>query len=208
MRARFGGPATAALAAALVLVVVIEGRGLPFDPTDRQAQPRVPPPPADVSDVTAPQLWLPAESADDNRAYVLWSTDGFPDLVNGRSSIQPEYTAGLIGAMDRFPDRGSVALLRRTGVRSVILDLGRVADTPQRHAASRSIAGLGIDRERRGDVIVYLIGLSGHPARTVRELPFPPAFRRRRGLDDVVVGSLWAALPSRRPPSLPHPPGS
>jgi hypothetical protein len=155
MRARFGGLATAALVAALVLVVVIEGRGLPFDPTDRQAQPLVPPPPADISNVPAPQLWLPAESADDNRHYLLWSTDGFPDLVNGRSSVQPKYTAGLIRAMDRFPDRGSVALLRRIGVRSVILDLGRVADTPQRHAASRSIAGLGIDRERSGDVIIY-----------------------------------------------------
>ena len=135
VRARFGSRATAALAAALVLAVVIEGRGLPFDPTDRQAQPRVPPPPAEVSSVPAPQLFLPAESADDNRAYVLWSTDGFPDLVNGRSSVQPQYAADLIGAMDRFPDVGSVAVLRRAGVRSVILDLNRLADTPQRHAA-------------------------------------------------------------------------
>jgi len=158
MRARFGGPATAALATGLVLLVVIEGRGLPFDPTSRQAQPGVPPPPADVSNVPAPQLWLPAESADDNRHYLLWSTDGFPDLVNGRSSVQPEYTAALISAMDRFPDRGSVALLRRTGVRSVILDLSRVADSPQRHAASRSVVGLGLDQERRGDLIIYEIG--------------------------------------------------
>ncbi len=160
LRMRFRGPATAALTAALVLAVVIEGRGLPFDPTDRQAQPRVPAPPTDLSNVPAPQLFLPAESAEDNRAYLLWSTDGFPDLVNGRSSIQPEYTASLIAAMDGFPDRGSVARLRRAGVRSVILDLSRVADTPQRRAASRSIAGLGIGRERRGDAVVYEIGSS------------------------------------------------
>ncbi|MEK6326215.1 MAG: hypothetical protein AABM66_01660 [Actinomycetota bacterium] len=161
VRARLGSRATAALAAALVLAVVIEGRGLPFDPTDRQAQPRVPPPPAEVSSVPAPQLWLPAESADDNRHYLLWSTDGFPDLVNGRASVQPEYTADLIGAMDGFPDDGSVAVVRRAGVRSVVLDLNRVADTPQQHAASRSTAGLGIERERRGDVVIYEIGLSG-----------------------------------------------
>ena len=165
MRVRFGGLATAALAAALVLAVVIEGRGLPFDPTDRQAQPLVSPPPADVSNIPAPQLWLPAESADDNRHYLLWSTDGFPDLVNGRSSVQPEYTAGLIRAMDRFPDRGSVALLRRIGVRSVILDLDLIADTPQQRAASRSIAGLGIEREPRGALIVYEIGSPAGSAR-------------------------------------------
>ncbi len=63
----------------LALVVVVEGRGLPFDPFDDQAQPAPPAPPADLSAVPAPQLHLPAERPEDNRRYLLWSTDGFPD---------------------------------------------------------------------------------------------------------------------------------
>ncbi|HKH13456.1 MAG TPA: hypothetical protein VKA47_02255 [Solirubrobacterales bacterium] len=154
-RARLAAGATAAIAAALVLLVVVEGRGLPFDPTHARAEPRVPSPPADVSNVPAPQLYLPAETADQNRRYVLWSTDGFPELVNGRSSVEPAWTARLVRSTHRFPNRASVERLRHVGVRSVILDLGLVAGTPQEHAAARPIAGLGIDRERRGHAVVY-----------------------------------------------------
>jgi hypothetical protein len=160
-RTRLGAGATAAIAAALLLAVVVEGRGLPFDPTHARAEPRVPSPPADVSGVPAPHLYLPAETADQNRRYVLWSTDGFPDLVNGRSSVEPAWTERLVRAMDRFPDEASVERLRRSGVRSVILDLDLVAGTPQEDAVSRPISGLGVHRERRGHAIVYGI----HPSR-------------------------------------------
>ncbi len=150
--------AAGAIVGALALVILIEGRGLPFDPGDRIAQPRVPAAPADVSAPPDPQLHLPAELAADNRRYLLWSTDGFPEIVNGRSSIQPEYTARLVEAMDAFPDRESVAVLRDRGVRSVILHLARVPGTPQRGAASAPIAGLGLTKTRIGGVIVYEVG--------------------------------------------------
>ena len=39
-----------------------------------------------TADVRAPQLHLPATTAEHNRAYQLASTDGFYDLVNGRAS--------------------------------------------------------------------------------------------------------------------------
>ena len=145
----------AAVAAGLVLAIAIEGRGLPFDPTHARAQPSVPAPPLDGSDVPAPQLYLPAETADENRRYVLWSTDGFPALVNGRSSVEPAWTANLVDSMDRFPDRRSVERLRRVGVRSVIIDLELAAGTPLQDARARSITGLRIDRERRGGALVY-----------------------------------------------------
>jgi hypothetical protein len=98
---------------------------------------------------------LPALLAEDNRRYLLWSTDGFPDLVNGRSSVRPVFTAELIDAMDSFPDPASVAELRRTGVRTVVVHLDRVADTPQSAAADKPIRGLGLQRRRVGEVIVY-----------------------------------------------------
>jgi hypothetical protein len=155
------GAATTAIAAALVLLVVVEGRGLPFDPTHARAEPEVPSPPAELSNVPAPQLYLPAETADQNRRYLLWSTDGFPDLVNGRSSVAPVWTARLIRSMASFPDRTSVDRLRRAGVRSVILDLDLAMGSPQENAAARPIAGLGLDRERHGRAIVYEIAGSG-----------------------------------------------
>jgi len=158
-RERFGErltPALAGVAAAVVVIAVaVEGRGLPFDPTGAIAQPRAPEAPADVSEVAAPQLHLPAPLAEDNRRYLLWSTDGFPAIVNGRSSVQPESTEELIEAMDRFPDRASVELLRERGVRSVILHLARAPGTEQSGAAKRPIDGLGVNRRRLGGVLVY-----------------------------------------------------
>ncbi|MGH2954946.1 MAG: hypothetical protein ACRDK9_13210, partial [Solirubrobacterales bacterium] len=154
-RERAGPRAATAIAAALVVAIVIEGRGLPFDPTDLQAQPTVPEPRADLSDVPAPQLHLPAGLAVDNRRYLLWSTDGFPELVNGRSSIQPELTTELIAGAEDFPDAASVAALRDAGVRSVVLHPYRAAGTPLARAAAKRVDGLGITRERRGETIVY-----------------------------------------------------
>jgi hypothetical protein len=148
--------ATAALAALIAIAIAIEGRALPFDPTDNLAQPEVPEAPADVSDVPAPQLHLPATLAEDNRRYLLWSTDGFPDIVNGRSSVQPEYTADVIDAMSSFPDRESVATLRREGIASVLLHTDRIIGSPQGLALGRPVAGLRLERSRLGGgVIAY-----------------------------------------------------
>jgi hypothetical protein len=147
-----------AIGAAVALAIAIEGRGLPFDPTGAQAQPAAPSAPAPTADVTAPQLHLPAERAEDNRRYLLWSTDGYPELVNGRSSTQPVLTERLIASMDSFPDRATVARLRATGVRSVIVHLERVRGTPQEDAARHPISGLGLERQRRGELIVYDVG--------------------------------------------------
>jgi hypothetical protein len=148
--------AAAAIAGVTVVAIAIEGRTLPFDPTDSLAHPVVPDPPADTSEVPAPQLHLPAARAEDNRRYLLWSTDGFPEIVNGRSSIEPSYTARLIGAMDTFPSRASVARLRRERIRSVVLHTRRAAGTAQADAAAAPIAGLGLRRrDLGGGVIAY-----------------------------------------------------
>jgi hypothetical protein len=153
-----GGVAVAGLC---VLVVLIEGRGLPFDPLDAQAQPRVPPVPPSVASVPAPQLHLPAERATDNRRYVLWSTDGFPKIVNGRSSLNPAFTARLIRREKGFPDRASVRRLERLGVRSVVLHTRRARGTAWEDAAERPLAGLPVSRHQRGELVIYVLRPSG-----------------------------------------------
>jgi hypothetical protein len=148
----------AAIAGVAVLILLVEGRGLPFDPFDAQAQPRVPDPPASTASVPAPQLHLPAERPADNRRYILWSTDGYPKIVNGRSSLNPELTARIIRRARGFPDRGTVAYLSRLGVRSVVLHTDRAAGTPWRRAAERPVAGLSLARSRSGELVVYELG--------------------------------------------------
>jgi hypothetical protein len=152
---RWGGGM--AIAAVCVLAIVVEGRGLPFDPFENQAQPNVPSVPPSVARVPAPQLHLPAERAADNRRYLLWSTDGFPAIVNGRSSLNPAFTEHLIERMQPFPDRPTIGLLSRLGVRSVILHTNRVHGTPWRGAARRPIGHLPLTRTRRHDLVVYEI---------------------------------------------------
>jgi hypothetical protein len=160
-RRRLGARPLAGTAAILVLLILVEGRGLPFDPFDDQDQPAVPYPRASTADVPAPQLHLPAErysrpGQDDNRRYLLWSTDGFPEIVNGRASTNPELIETLFKEMKDFPNAATVERLRQFGVRSVILHSALVMGTPQEDAAGASIDGLPLSRRvLPGGLIVY-----------------------------------------------------
>ncbi len=148
--------ALGALALLLAVAVAVEGRGLPLDPFDDQAQPAVDDPPPSVAAVPDPQLHLPADLAEHNRRYLLWSTDGFPELVNGRASTVPDSFERLVDAMDDFPDADAVARLRDYGVRSVILHTDRASGTPQQGAADAPATGLGLERrELGGGLVVY-----------------------------------------------------
>ncbi len=147
--------ATGAVASVLVLAIVVEGRGLPFDPTGRRAQPEVPDPPPSLAEVPGPQLHLPAERGEDNRRYTLWSTDGFPDIVNGRASTRPDSIEDLIADMSTFPDADTVERLRDYGVKTVVLHTGRVIHTDQALAPRASIKGLGLTKTRLGGLLIY-----------------------------------------------------
>ena len=118
------------------------------------AHPTVPVEPAGQRGLAAPQLHLPM-SREGNRRYVLWSTAGFPRIVNGRASFQPALTTAIATDVAGFPAArlgGAAARARRPDGR---------ASTPTSRPARlggaerKPIAGLGITRERRGDVIVF-----------------------------------------------------
>jgi hypothetical protein len=139
-----------AAAGALVGVILLEGLG-PL------AHPRVPTPPASVRLEAAPQLHLPAGFRDDLR-YSYYTTAGFPPTVNGAGGFDPDGYGALRREIAGFPDSRSVAALRMLGVRTVLLHPGPAVGTTWEHVASKSVAGLGIERERVGDVIVYRLG--------------------------------------------------
>ena len=159
-RTRLPAWSAAAVAGLLVLVIVTEGRSLPFDPFDNQAIPDVPPAQASTNEIPTPQLHLPALTAKENRAYQLASTDGFPDMVNGRASTNPAVVLDLVKHMATFPDAATVRELQDYGVRTVILHLGLTEGTPQAGAARRSIEGLPLTACRLPRLVVYEVDSS------------------------------------------------
>jgi hypothetical protein len=149
-----------AVAGVLALAITTEGRSLPFDPFDDQAMPEVPDLGTSTTDLPTPQLHLPAQTAKANRAYQLASTDGFPDIVNGRASTNPHTILQLINDMDSFPDAASVARLQDYGVRTVVLHTGLTEGTPQAFAARKSIAGLSLRSYRLPGLVIYEVSSS------------------------------------------------
>jgi hypothetical protein len=143
---------------ALVAVVLLEGAG--FEGLDGPAHPTVPVSPAALHGLPDPQLHLPMSRVG-NRRYVLWSTDGFPRMVNGRASFGPTLTSEIAYRARNFPDRASVAYLRRLGVRVVVLHPAFARGTSWQGAERRPVTGLGLHRERRGGVLVYRLGAPG-----------------------------------------------
>jgi len=89
---------------------------------------------------------------------VLWSTDGFPEIVNGRGSFMPRRFEAAMQATRSFPDASSVAYLRRLGVRSVTVHLARTPrGSPLRRASTRSLRGLDLERTQRGMVVRFVL---------------------------------------------------
>jgi hypothetical protein len=159
-RTRLPAWAPVAVTAVLGLAIVTEGRSLPFDPFDNQAMPDVPPAQASTNEIPTPQLHLPALTAKENRAFQLASTDGFPDMVNGRASTNPAVVLDLVKHMTKFPDAGTVRELQAYGVRTVILHLGLTDGTPQAGAARKSIEGLPLTACKLPGLVVYELGSS------------------------------------------------
>jgi hypothetical protein len=159
-RSRWPAWSATAIACVLGLAIVTEGRSLPFDPFDNQAMPDVPRAQPSAEDIPTPQLHLPALTAKQNRAFQLASTDGFPDMVNGRASTNPAVVLDLVKHMENFPDVATVRELQDYGVRTVILHLGLTEGTPQAGAARKSIAGLPLTACRLPDLVVYELGSS------------------------------------------------
>jgi hypothetical protein len=141
-----------ALAVGLVVVILFEGLG--FEGLDGPAHPTVPKPPLAFGSLPAPQLHLPMSRVG-NRRYVLWSTDGFPRMVNGRASFGPRLTTLIAYRVRNFPDRESAAYLRKLGVRTVVLHTQFARGTSWAGAAAKPVGGLGLGRQRRGATIIY-----------------------------------------------------
>ena len=148
---RHGSAAGNAIACMAALLVLVEGSGFPFP------LPTAPVAPAGLAGLKGPLLELPA-GAWDNRRYVLWSTDGFAQMLNGRSSISPPFFSRALVATRNFPDAASVGWLRRHGVKTVVIHTAtpavaahqqRESISPEHYADSLNSGALRPIRDNR-----------------------------------------------------------
>jgi len=130
-----------------LLLVLVEG-------INQTPHPQVPTRPEALRDVVAPVLVLPSNQSMDQNV-MLWSTDGFPKIVNGSSGFIPEGMRRTRETTATFPDEASIAYLRELGVKTVILVKSRVGGTPWADAATVPVDGLDVTREEQGNVVVF-----------------------------------------------------
>jgi hypothetical protein len=136
-------PLGTALAVVLPALVLLEGAGFP------NPHPTVAKPPPGLAEATPPRLHLPMYEYE-SRHFLLWSTNGFPEIVNGRASFKPAEFDELEQLMAAFPDRRVVAYLRGLGVNTVVLHPEVVAGTPWEDWQSWPLHGTST-----GGVVLY-----------------------------------------------------
>lgn len=139
----------AAVCIALTLLVLVEGSGAIYP------HPRAPIAPSGLAGLPAPLLQLPYNPAA-NRRYLLWSTAGFPEMVNGRTSFEPTLPGRIAAAAEGFPSAESILRLRGFGVRTVVVHADLEPFAVGRAARLRPIpVGSGVTREQRGSLVVF-----------------------------------------------------
>jgi hypothetical protein len=130
-----------------LILVLVEG-------LNRTPHPVVPTAPEALKAAQGPVLVLPSDPLLDNNV-MFWSTDGFPQVVNGNSGFVTQRLADVRQATQSFPDLASIDYLREMGVKTVIVLRPQIAGTPWQAAADTPVEGLGIEREERGDAVVF-----------------------------------------------------
>jgi hypothetical protein len=143
-----GRPEALLRIAALIPLALVVAEGV-----NKMPHPVVPAPPAGFAQLRGPMLVLP-DDANADELYMLWSTTGFPTMVNGLSGYAPVSQAELRAAGDRFPAQESIDQLRAAGVRTVVI-LRKQVNDPMRSAAD--VDSLGVSREERGDMVIYTL---------------------------------------------------
>ncbi|GAC1610977.1 MAG: hypothetical protein NVS3B26_20900 [Mycobacteriales bacterium] len=145
---RFSPRGRAITCVGLTALVLLEGAGR------LDVQP-VPMPPTGYTAGPQPQLYLPTDEVVD-RTQMLWSTDGFPDVMNG-GAVTPPYLSLLRATIASFPDPASVAFLRGMGVRTVVVDRALAMGTAWRRAADAPVSGLPLRREDHGSFVRFIL---------------------------------------------------
>jgi hypothetical protein len=92
-----------------------------------------------------------------DRLLMLWSTEGFPRVVNGVSEPRP--TSKLFGSATTLPSRRSITTLRVAGIRTVVVL--PVPGTAWAGVLEHPSASFPVHRSRRRDVVLLQLTDSG-----------------------------------------------
>lgn len=141
------------VALALPAIVLLEGCGFEVASDGvvlrGPPHPTVPAPPPGLSAADAPRLHLPMYEYE-SRRFLIWSTDGFPEIVNGRGSFKPASFDELERRMADFPAAHTLGLLREMGVATVVLHPDIVDGTAWEDWRDWPLEG-----EETGGVVIY-----------------------------------------------------
>jgi hypothetical protein len=141
------------LAVTVPLLALVLAEGLP-----KMDHPQVPDgPSAAMAVAPTPMIVLPSDVGIDNNV-MLWSTDGFPAMVNGASGVDTSGHQAIRDLMKSFPSPDSVNRLRRLGIRGVVVDRNRVAGTPYQGLLNAPTAGTGVTRRDVGGAMIFALG--------------------------------------------------
>jgi hypothetical protein len=116
--------------------------------------PRVPLVPPGQLGLGGPQLHLPTDAQRDS-LYMLWSSEGFPPLVNGHEGFKLPPLDHIRNVAEDFPSAASVEELRERGIRIVVFHPERAEGTPWESLSDRRVRAPGVVVERGGGVVVY-----------------------------------------------------
>jgi hypothetical protein len=107
--------------------------------TGAVAQPVVPTQPVALKDLPGPVLVMPTSMT---RDYLImtWSTDGWPSLVNGGSGFESPRQSRLRTRAAKFPAPLETKLLRRMGVRTIVLLRSQAIGTQWEKLATQPVS--------------------------------------------------------------------
>ncbi|HEY0536409.1 MAG TPA: hypothetical protein VGD29_32890 [Actinoplanes sp.] len=132
------------------LLLVVLAEGMPD-----MAHVATPAEPAAMKVAPAPLMVLPSDDGVDSNV-MLWSTDGFPEMVNGVASYTTPNHQAIRDVMQTFPSRPSLDLLQQWGIRSVVVVRDRVAGTPY-EGVLNAPAVPGISRQDIGPDVLFTL---------------------------------------------------
>jgi hypothetical protein len=132
------------------LLILVLAEGMPD-----MAHVAVPVEPAAMKAAPAPMMVLPSDDGVDSNV-MLWSTDGFPTMVNGVASYTTPNHQAIRDVMQSFPSQPSLDLLRQWGIRSVVVVRDRVAGTPYEQTIdAQSVPG--VTRQDIGPDVLFTL---------------------------------------------------
>jgi len=141
----------AARVVTIPLLILVLAEGMPD-----MAHVAVPAEPAAMKVAPGPMIVLPSDDGVDSNV-MLWSTDSYPEMVNGVASYTTPNHQAIRDAMRTFPSPPSLDLLRQWGIRSVVVVRDRVAGTP--YEAALNVTGIpGLTRQDIGPDVLFTLG--------------------------------------------------